>query len=70
VLDGRRATCYPGFEDQLGGASPSQERVVTDEHVVTSRGPGTAFEFSLALVARLVDDETAEALRDGMLLTT
>lgn len=32
--------------------------------------PGTAFDFALMLVARLVDEETAEALRDGMLLST
>ena len=70
VLEGRRATCYPGFEDQMIGASRSTDRVVADENIVTSRGPGTAFDFALMLVARLVDEETAEALRDGMLLST
>ena len=70
VLEGRRATCYPGFEDQMIGASRSADRVVADGNVVTSRGPGTAFDFALMLVARLVDEETAEALRDGMLLST
>ena len=44
--------------------------VVDDGNVVTSRGPGTVFDFSLALVAKLKDSETAEALRNGMLLTT
>ena len=70
VLEGRSATCYPGFEEELLGANPSEDRVVDDGNVVTSRGPGTVFDFSLALVAKLKDSETAEALRNGMLLTT
>jgi len=70
VLEGRSATCYPGFEEELRGANPSEDRVVDDGNVVTSRGPGTVFDFSLALVAKLKDSETAEALRNGMLLTT
>lgn len=69
VLNGKRATCYPGFE---GGFAPTvkflEDRVVTDGHVVTSRGPGTALEFSLALVSQLVGREKAEELRKGMLV--
>jgi len=69
VLTGRRATCYPGFEDQLTSAAErSTERVVTDGPIVTSRGPGTAAEFATALVERFVDAETADGLREGLLL--
>ena len=67
VLEGKRATSYPGFE--LPSADYQEERVVEDGQIVTSRGPGTAIEFSLALVARLVSEETAAALRAGMLVT-
>jgi 4-methyl-5(b-hydroxyethyl)-thiazole monophosphate biosynthesis len=70
VLDGRRATCYPGFEAQLGAARCASDRVVVDGNVVTSRGPGTAIEFALALVAELVDREAEAGLRQRMLVGT
>lgn len=53
LLQGRRATCYPGFEDTLQGATTSQDPVVTDGNLVTSRGPGTAMAFALALAGAL-----------------
>ncbi len=69
LLEGRRATAYPSFRDQLTSATqPVQGRVVDDGPVVTSAGPGTALEFALALVARLGSAETAEQLREGMLV--
>ncbi|MBX3467316.1 MAG: DJ-1/PfpI family protein [Planctomycetes bacterium] len=69
VLRGRRATCYPSFEERLGPeVTRSQERVVVDGPLVTSRGPGTALEFSLALVEQLVSPAEAERLRKGMLV--
>ena len=43
-LDGRRATCYPGFEDQLGKAVHTSDGVVCDGHVVTGRGVGFAVD--------------------------
>ena len=68
LLEGKNATCYPGFEDKLTGAQPSTDRVVVDGNIITSRGPGTAFEFSLKLVEILIGKETADALHDGMLV--
>lgn len=68
VLEGRRATCYPGFEGELRGATHTTERVVADGNVVTSRGPGTALEFALALSERLAGAKTAAGLREGMLV--
>jgi len=53
VHRGKRVTCYPGFEDQLAGGTVVEDRVVVDGTLVTSRGPGTALEFALALVALL-----------------
>ncbi|MBI9105969.1 MAG: DJ-1/PfpI family protein [Spirochaetales bacterium] len=51
VLDGRRATCYPGMEKMFGdGTSFSSDRVVIDGNIITSRGPGTAIEFSAAII--------------------
>lgn len=68
ILDGRKATCYPGFEKNFpSSVSFSNERVVTDGHIITSRGPGSALEFSLELVERLAGKEKAQALQEGLL---
>lgn len=62
VLAGKRATSYPGFLDKLAPAGVTVEAasVVEDGAVITSRGPGTAMDFALALIARLCGD----AVRD------
>ena len=70
VLQGRQATCYPGFEDGLEGAECSQERVVVDGNLTTSRGPGPSLDFALSLVAQLKDQQTADSLREGMLVSS
>lgn len=67
LLGGRRATCFPGFEAQLLGATVSAEAVVEDGDVITSRGPGTALAFALALVARLQGAAQADKIRASML---
>lgn len=66
VLAGKRATVYPGNE--LPSATIVLERVVVDGNIVTSRGPGTALEFSLALVEKLVSVEKANQLRAAMIV--
>ncbi len=50
ILNGKRATCHPGFEEKLSGAEYLEETVVTDQNVITSRGMGTAIDFALAIV--------------------
>lgn len=54
VLEGRQATSYPGFLDGLPGVTVSAAAVVRDGKVLTSRGPGTAMDFALALIETLV----------------
>lgn len=69
ILQGRRATCFPGFEGQLDGATVvTDQAVVSDDDVVTSRGPGTALAFALALVARLMGEAVATELGKRMLV--
>ncbi|PID78532.1 DJ-1 family protein [bacterium DOLJORAL78_65_58] len=63
-----RATCYPGFMDRLPAASRSGERVVRMANLITSRGPGTALEFSLEIVDFLCGRETREELAGQMLI--
>ena len=50
MLSGRRATCFPGFEDQLDGAVLPDDSVVRDGNFITARGAGTALEFGAAIV--------------------
>lgn len=52
LLDGRRATSFPGALDQYGIVSTGSALEV-DGRIVTSRGPGTAMDFALELVERL-----------------
>ena len=63
-LNGKRAVCYPGFEDQLTGATVSEtEGVVRDGNVITAKGMGVAFDFGLELVRALKDNETADKIK-------
>ncbi len=59
ILAGKHATCYPGFEDKLTEAYCSTDNVVVDGNVITSRGMGTAIEFSACLVSLLKKDNQA-----------
>ena len=51
LLDGYKATCFPGFEDELEGAIISDEFVCTDGNVITAKGMGSAVNFGLAITA-------------------
>jgi 4-methyl-5(b-hydroxyethyl)-thiazole monophosphate biosynthesis len=68
LIDGRRVTCFPGFESQLQGAKTVTDAVVRDGNIITSRGVGTALPFALALVAALRDEQTARTLAERMLV--
>lgn len=66
LLEGKKATCYPGCERQLTGAQAVTDRVVTDGNITTSRGVGTAISFSLELIKILVSPEKAEEIRTAI----
>ena len=68
VLHGIRITCHPGVRDQFPGLSISNDRVVEDGHFITSQGPGTSMEFALAIARRLVGEEVAAKVAEGLLL--
>lgn len=57
LLDGKRATSFPGALDDsdVKNLQYSEQAVVVDGHVITSRGPGTAMDFALTLIELLVD---------------
>lgn len=68
LLQGKRATCFPGFEAQLVGATAQTDDVVVDGTIVTSRAIGTALRFALVLVEAMVGKDTARALAARMLV--
>lgn len=68
ILDGRTATCHPSVADALTTARHVDRAVVTDGNLVTSQGPGTAFAFALALIARVDGDDSADAIRRAMVV--
>ncbi|MCH8158132.1 MAG: DJ-1/PfpI family protein, partial [Nitrospinae bacterium] len=53
VLKDRKRTSHPSVKEGLTGELYSEDRVVVDGNIVTSRGPGTAMEFALKLVELL-----------------
>jgi protein DJ-1 len=64
-------TCHPSVKDVVGAHGRlSEGAVVEDGQLVTSQGPGTAFAFALALVARLLGSEAAEKVREPMMLAS
>ena len=67
LLQGRKACIYPGMEAELTGAEVVYDQVVKADHVITSRGMGTAIAFSLELTARLFGREKAEELAKGII---
>ena len=68
ILKGRKAVCYPGFENYLDGADIVFTPFISADNVITGRGVGAALQFSLEIVRRLKGEEMAEKLRKGMLI--
>lgn len=68
ILAGRKATIYPGMEDELKGAEAIDFPVVRDNNIITSQGPGPAMKFAVAIVKYFKGDKAGEELSDGLLL--
>lgn len=68
LLSGRKATSYPGFLDKMGlpDVTYTSEKVVRDGKVITSRGPGTAMDFALAVVEALEGPEKRNEVEQGL----
>ena len=63
MLEGKKATVYPGMEGQLGGALPQDVPAVTDGLITTGHGAGAAIEFGLELIRVLNGEKAAEDMR-------
>jgi 4-methyl-5(b-hydroxyethyl)-thiazole monophosphate biosynthesis len=70
ILEGVEAACYPGYEDRLTGAKLRYDPAVKSGKIITSRGPGTALDFSLTIVEELKGKEAADQLARNLLVQT
>ncbi len=65
VLEGKKATIYPGMEDRLSGAEAVDAAAVRDGNIITGRAPGAAMEFALTLLEALKGKDVMEEVREG-----
>ena len=66
LLQCRRATCYPGFEKLMAGATYTGELFTTDGNITTGEGPAAAFPFAYELLALLTNRQTSDQIAEGM----
>lgn len=66
VLNGRRVTCYPGFENLIKDGDVSADPVVVDGNIVTAKGPAMALRFALAIVTESLGEISANDIAVGM----
>ena len=67
LLKGRRATCYPGVERELAGATYTAAIVECDGNIITGKGPAAAFEFGYTIVDFFLGEGASQPLRQGMI---
>ncbi|MEG0570569.1 MAG: DJ-1/PfpI family protein [Oscillospiraceae bacterium] len=67
LLNGIKATCFYGFEDELFGASVTQEDVQISNNIITSRGAGTASKFAFALIELLCGKNRSQLLKESII---
>ncbi len=67
LLNGKCATCYPGFETELPGAKITNSGVVTDGNITTAKGMGVALEFAKELVRVMISPEKAEEISKAIM---
>lgn len=65
-LEGKQATCFPGFEPELYGASPTGASVTEDGNIITGKGAGAAHLFGAAIAARFIGTEEARKVLSNM----
>lgn len=69
ILEGKDATCYPGFENTCreAGATTHDTPVIESENVITANGPASAMCFALAIVKATLGDDAASTIGAGLL---
>ena len=67
LLDGKKATSYPGFEEKMTMAEYVYEPVAQDGRIITSRGLGTAIDFALKIIENLLGIDKAQEISDSII---
>ena len=67
LLRGKRATCYPGFETELEGATYTAEPCTADGNIITGKGPGASFAYAYRLLEEFKGAGVVEELKKGMM---
>ncbi len=67
ILKGKKASCFPGFENQLEGAEVSADAVSVDGNIITSRGPATAVALGIKLAEIFTSAEKAAKLGESLI---
>ncbi|MBQ2676052.1 MAG: DJ-1/PfpI family protein [Clostridia bacterium] len=66
LLKGKKATCFPGFEEQLYDAQVVADGVVQDGNIITAKGAGCSFDFALAIAKCVVGEHKSNSVRMSM----
>jgi len=68
LITGKKFTCYPGLEEKVTDGIWSDDRVVVDANIITSRAAGTSGEFAIAIIKALLDEAAGEKIANTVLL--
>jgi 4-methyl-5(b-hydroxyethyl)-thiazole monophosphate biosynthesis len=68
LLSGKQFTCFPGKEQMVKGGTWSQDRVVVDGNIITSRAAGTAGNFAVAIIGKLLGEAEGKKVAESVLL--
>ena len=66
LLEGKKATCYPGMEDGMTGATPVKANAVTDGKIITGCGVGGALDFACELITALCGKAKADEIAESV----
>lgn len=69
IVEGKRATCYPGFEKYLTGAEYTADLYTIDGNIITGRGPAAALPYGYALLSLFAGRDAIKTIEDGMIYT-
>lgn len=67
ILEGKNATCYPGFQDQLGNCNYKEDLVVVDGNIITGKGAGASIPFAFEILSKISEEKVRE-VKKAMLL--
>lgn len=66
ILEGKKATCFPGYEQDLKDAEVLEDKAVADGNIITGKGAGAASEFGFLIAENMTGCETAAKIRKAM----